>query len=203
MTHTHLLRALAVAGACALLSACATTGGIPANPAIQVGAYRDTIDLTGRLLVNYERDGKPDTLSVKFAWAQSAQQVDASLLSPTGQTVAKISVTPELATLTQGGQPPRMARDIDTLAAQTLGFALPVSGLRDWLQGYATAADGKRFAASPASNTVTTPDGWKLTFVTWQDTPGALPAPRRIDAQRDATGNAGKLALRIVVDPKS
>jgi outer membrane lipoprotein LolB len=117
--------------------------------------------------------------------------------------VAKITVTPGAATLTQGGQPPRMARDIDALAAQTLGFALPVSGLRDWLQGYATGADGKRFAASPANNTVTTPDGWKLTFVSWQDTPGAPPAPRRIDAQRAATGNAGQLALRIVVDPKS
>jgi outer membrane lipoprotein LolB len=207
MHKNTLLRTLAIASACALLSACATTGGgsAPAAPHTAVGAYRDAIDLTGRLLVNYERDGKPDTLSVKFAWAQTAREVGVSLLSPTGQTVAKISVTPEAATLTQGNEPPRMARDIDTLAAQTLGFALPVSGLRDWLQGYATAADGSRFAASPAGNTVTTPDGWQLTFVTWQDAPapGAPPAPRRIDAQRAATGNAGQLALRIVVDPKS
>ena len=202
MKKNHLLRALAVAAACALLSACATTGTATA-PQTAVGAYRDAIDLSGRLLVNYERDGKPDTLSVKFAWAQTAREVNVALLSPTGQTVAKISVTPDAATLTQGGQPPRMARDIDTLAAQTLGFALPVSGLRDWLQGYATAADGKRFAASSASNSVTTPDGWTLTFVSWQDTPGALPTPRRIDAARAATATTGQLALRIVVDPKS
>ena len=201
MNKNKLLRTLAIAAACALLSACATTGTGSA-PQTAVGAYRDAIDLTGRLLVNFERDGKPDTLSVKFAWAQTARETGVSLISPTGQTVAKISVTPDAATLTQGGQPPRMARDIDTLAAQTLGFALPVSGLRDWLQGYATAADGSRYAASPANNTVTTRDGWKLTFVSWQDTPGGLPAPRRIDAQRDATGNAGQLALRIVLDPK-
>jgi outer membrane lipoprotein LolB len=201
MKNHHLLRALVVA-ACALLSACATTGAVK-DPQASVGAYRDAIDLTGRLLVNYERDGKPDTLSVKFAWAQTAQEVGVALLSPTGQTVARISVTPGAATLTQGGKEPRMARDIDALAAQTLGFALPVAGLRDWLQGYASGADGKRFAASPANNTVTTADGWKLTFVSWQDTPGAAPAPRRIDAQRDATGGAGQLALRIVVDPKS
>ncbi len=203
MNLLNLLRTLAIAGACASLAACTTTGstGAPSNSA--VGAYRDTIDLTGRLLVNYERDGKPDTLSVKFAWAQTPGETGVSLLSPTGQTVAKISVTPDAATLTQGGQPPRIAPTIDALAAQTLGFALPVAGLRDWLQGYATAADGKRFAASPSGNTVTTADGWQLTFVSWQDTPGALPAPRRIDAQRAATGNAGPLALRIVVDPKS
>ncbi len=207
MKMNNLLRALAIGGACALLSACATTGktGATVAPHTAVGAYRDTIDLTGRLLVNFERDGKPDTLSVKFAWAQTARDVGVSLLSPTGQTVAKISVTPESATLTQGSQPPRVARDIDALAAQTLGFALPVSGLRDWLQGYATAGDGSRFAASPANNTVTTPDGWRLTFVSWQDAagPGGLPAPRRIDAQRAAAAGASELALRIVVDPRS
>ena len=207
MKKNNLLRTLAVATACAVLSACATTGTATATApgsasTIAVGAYRDAIDLTGRLLVNYERDGKPDTLSVKFAWAQSARETGVSLLSPTGQTVAKISVTPDAATLTQAGQNPRTARNIDALAAQTLGFALPVSGLRDWLQGYASAADGTRFAASPANNTVTTPDGWKLTFVSWQDPPSGLPAPRRIDATRDAVGNAGALALRIVIDPK-
>ncbi len=201
MNKNKLLRALAIATACAMLSACATTGTGSAPTTTAVGAYRDTIDLTGRLLVNYERDGKPDTLSVKFAWAQTPRETGVSMLSMTGQTVAKISVTPDAATLTEGGKPPRMARDIDTLAAQTLGFALPVSGMRDWLQGYATAADGSRFAASPANNTVTTADGWKLTFESWQNAPG-LPMPRRIDATRDATGNAGKLALRIVVDPK-
>jgi outer membrane lipoprotein LolB len=202
MKNNNLLRALAVSAACALLSACATTG-TTANPQTAVGAYRDSIDFDGRLLVNYERDGKPDTLSVKFAWVQTAREVGVSLLSPTGQTVAKISVTPESATLTEGNKPPRMARDIDALAAQTLGFALPVTGLRDWLQGYATLPGGARFAASQANNTVTTADGWKLTFVSWQDGPGGLPAPRRIDAQRDAAAGAGPLALRIVVDPKS
>jgi outer membrane lipoprotein LolB len=201
MNHLKLLRALALAAAGALLSACATTAMAPSTTA--VGAYRDAIDLHGRLLVNFERDGKPDTLSVKFAWSQSAQEVGVALLSPTGQTVAKIAVTPDMATLTQGGKPPRIAPNIDTLAAQTLGFALPVTGLRDWLQGYATAAGGSRFAASPANNTVTTADGWQLTFVSWQDTPGAPPSPRRIDALREAAGENGKLALRIVVDPQS
>ena len=205
MKKIKFMRALAIVGACALLSACATTGnlGTSANPQTAVGAYRDAIAFNGRLLVNFERDGKPDTLSVKFDWVQTARGVGVALLSPTGQTVAKISVTPEAATLTQGGQSPRMARDIDTLAAQTLGFALPVAGLRDWLQGYATGPGGTRFSASPANNTVTTADGWKLTFVAWQDGPGGLPAPRRIDAQRDASGGAGALALRIVLDPKS
>lgn len=193
-----MLKKLLPIFALALLSACATTEGPRSQAA--VGAYRDAIDLSGRLLVNFEKDGKPDTISVKFTWAQTPGAVDASLLSPTGQTVAKINVTPQAATLTQGGKPPRVAKDIDTLTAQALGWALPVSGMRDWLQGYATAAGGKRFAASPANNTVTTADGWTLTFVTWQDDKAAMPVPKRIDAQRPASAASGELALRIVLD---
>jgi outer membrane lipoprotein LolB len=200
MLNKRTLPALFLACACALLSACATTGGAPSQAS--VGAYRDTLELSGRLLVNFEKDGKPDTISVKFTWTQTPGAVEASLLSPTGQTVAKINVTPQSATLTQGGQPPRTAADIDTLSAQALGWPLPVSGLRDWLQGYATAADGKRFAASPAHNTVTTADGWTLTFVSWQDDHAAQSVPKRIDAHRPASASSGELALRIVLDPK-
>jgi len=123
-----------------------------------------------------------------------------TLLSPLGQTIAAIKVTPQAATLTQGGHAPRVAADIDSLTAQTLGWSLPVSGLRDWLQGYATRADGARFAASPAANRVTTPDGWRLTFVSWQDPAAAHPVPKRIDAERAASAASGQLALRIVID---
>ncbi|MFL6658809.1 MAG: lipoprotein insertase outer membrane protein LolB [Massilia sp.] len=199
MLNKSLFPALLIA--CAVLAGCATTSG-PLSQT-QVGAYRDAIDLTGRLLVNFEKDGKPDTISVKFTWAQTTAAVDAALLSPLGQTVAKIKVTPEAATLTQGERAPRVARDINTLTAQTLGWPLPVDGMRDWLQGYATAADGKRFAASPANNVVTTNDGWTLTFVSWQDAKAALPVPKRIDARRPASAIGGELALRIVLDQQS
>lgn len=183
-----------------LLSACATGP----RSQVSVADYREAIDLTGRLSVNYEKDGKLETLSGKFTWVQTAGAVDVSLADPLGRTVAKITVTPSAATLTQTDGVARSAPDIDTLTAQTLGWSLPVSGLREWLQGYATGADGKRFAASPANNSVVTRDGWKLTFVSWQaQGPGqsaAKPVPKRIDAERSATATADALALRIVVD---
>ena len=200
MMSTKIFNCLLLAGAAALLSACATTGQNPPLSQATVSPYREAIELSGRLYVNYEKGGQPDTLTGSFTWSQSAAAVDVALLSPVGQTVAQIRVTPQSATLTQAGREPRVARDIDSLTAQTLGWSLPVSGLRDWLQGYATAADGNRFAASPANNTVTTPDGWRLTFVSWQDDPAAHPAPKRIDAQRAASATSGPLALRIVVD---
>ena len=197
--NNRLIKLVAATFAAVFLTACATTAPSSMSQA-PVAAYRDVIDLAGRLSVNYERDGKPETLSGKFNWSQKGERIDVALASPLGQTLAKISVTPDAATLTQTDQAPRVAKDIDSLTAQTLGWSLPVSGLRDWLQGYATGPGGKRFTASPASNTVTTADGWQLTFVSWQDENAAQPAPKRIDAVRAATATSEPLALRIVID---
>ncbi|MBZ2205850.1 outer membrane lipoprotein LolB [Massilia soli] len=197
--NNQLIKLVTTTCAAILLTACATTAPTSMSHA-PVAAYRDAIDLAGRLSVNYERDGKPETLSGKFNWSQKGERIDVALASPLGQTLAKIIVTPESATLTQTDQAPRVAKDIDSLTAQTLGWSLPVSGLRDWLQGYATGPGGKRFTASPASNSVTTADGWQLTFVSWQDENAAQPAPKRIDAVRAATATSEPLALRIVID---
>ena len=70
------------------------------------------------------------------------------------------------------------------------------------MQGYATAADGKRCAASPAGNSVLTPDGWRLTFVSWQDPDAAQPVPRIIEAVRSQSAAHGAMALRIVIDER-
>jgi len=189
-------RAFALAAFAAVLSGCATTHA-PLSQA-PVAAYRDTVNLAGRLSVNYQRDGKAESITGKFNWQQTPGRVDVSLASPLGQTIASISVTPESATLTQADRPPRVAKDLETLTNESLGWSLPVSGLRDWLQGYATGADGKRFTASPANSNVVTRDGWRLRFVSWQDDTSATPQPKRIDADRN---DGQELAIRIVIDP--
>ena len=194
--------ALRLAGAATLallLSACAGTGSLSTAP---VADYRDSIELSGRISVNYEKNGQPESLTGKFTWEQTPAVVNVALANPLGQTLATISVTPTAATLTQTDRKPRSAANIDSLTAQTLGWQLPVSGLRDWLQGYATAAGAKRFAASPASNRVSTADGWQLVFVSWQDDKAARPQPKVINATRPATLEAGELAIRIVIDSR-
>jgi outer membrane lipoprotein LolB len=184
----------------ALLSACATPTQVPDVP---VAAYSDTIELNGRLSVNYTKDGQPEALSGKFNWMQAGDRVDVSLASPLGQTIAKITVTPREATLVQSDQVTRSAPDIDTLTAETLGWRLPVAGLRDWLQGYATAQDGSRFVASPTNSEVLTKDGWRLRFVSWQDGASARVQPRRIDITRPASQQTEALEIRIVIDPQA
>lgn len=186
-------------GLCAvLLAGCASAPVSTSRPP----EYRTTFDAAGRLTVNYRKDGNPESLTGKFTWTQTPGRIDVSLSSPMA-TIATISITPESATLVQADKVPRVAKDIDALTAQSLGWSLPVSGLREWLQGYAIAADGKRFAATPANNSVLTADGWRLRFVTWQDEAVQHPAPKRIDAERNASATADELTIRIVLDPQS
>lgn len=187
----------------ALFAFAAALAGCASAPLSQstVADYRETIDLSGRLSVNYEKDGQPGSVTGNFEWSQQPGRIDVSLASPLGQTLAEISVTPQGATLTQAGREPLSAQDIDSLTSQALGWSLPVAGLRDWMQGYATAADGTRFVASPANNSVYTKDGWRLRFVSWQDEKAARPVPQRIDAERSATATSGELQIRIIINP--
>lgn len=178
--------------AAALLGACAST---PTGPIPPLPAYRETAEINGKINVNYRKNGNAESLSGRFNWQQQPGKIDVELTSPLGQTVAKIQVTPTQATLMQSDQVPRTAASIDALTAQALGWQLPVAGMKDWLQGYATDAQGQRFSAGPASDSVVTNDGWKLRFVSWREDG----SPRRIDAQRVAATQVDELELRIVV----
>lgn len=194
-------RLLIVAAALSALGGCATMSSSGPRSGAAVAPYRDSVDLAGRIAINYSQDGKKESLNGKFTWRQDKANTDVSLISPTGQVVAVINVTPASATLKESGKPPRTAPDLDSLTTQTLGWTLPVSGLRDWLQGYATARDGSRFVATPANDTVVTPDGWKLDYVSWQDEAAPVPQPKRIDATRIALGQAvDEMSIRIVID---
>ncbi|SDH61638.1 outer membrane lipoprotein LolB [Duganella sp. OV458] len=185
-----------------MLSGCATTATAPRSSAA-VAAYQDNIELAGGIFISYTRDGKREPLNGSFSWRQTSTNTDVNLISPTGQTVAVIHVTPNSATLTESGKPPKTAPDLDTLTRQALGWTLPVSGLRDWLQGYATDRDGKRFVASPSNDNVITRDGWKLEYVSWQDDSAAVPQPKRIDATRIVFGEAvDDMQIRIVIRPQ-
>ena len=188
----------ALAGAAAILCGCATTPSAPPSSAV-VAPYADSVALSGRLNVRYLKDGKQESSTVKFDWKQDAHSTDVALFDPFGSKVATINVTPQGATLREGGnKPPLSAPSIDALSARALGWALPVDGLRGWLQGHATAADGKPWSASPANSEVTTREGWRLQSTDWQ--PGsATPRPKRIDAEHPGGGDVQQMALRIVI----
>lgn len=204
-TLTHKVARATVTALCALLlGACATLdtdSSTSAEPSIQ-RTYTEALALDGRLSVQYQKNDKDEAIHASFNWKQAKDSSSIAILSPLGQILANIEVNPNQATLTQSGQAPRSASDVDMLAAQALGWPLPVSGLRNWLQGFATDANGQAFIASPANANVTTADGWRIHYASWQDEgqpQTQQQRPKRIDLERQ-TEQAGKVMIRIVLD---
>ena len=195
---------LAISGCASLNPPSATNAAVASTSQRE---YHQAIDLSGRLSVRYQQDGKDQAVHGSFTWAQTSDHTIVTVLSPLGQTLATIDITPQQSTLHQAGQPLRTAADVDLLTAQTLGWPLPIAGLRDWLQGFGADASGKRFNLSPASDSsasnITTADHWLLQYVGWQTVDGsngvAGSYPKRIDLSR-YTDQAGQVAIRIVID---
>jgi outer membrane lipoprotein LolB len=206
ITHPAVRKAAtAIALSSLLLSGCASIAPSDSNVAtVQTSSpriYSDALDLDGRLSVLYQKNERNEALHGSFTWNQTGERSKIAILSPLGQILATIDVGADGATLIESGQAPRTASDVDALAAQALGWPLPVSGLRNWLQGFATDANNKPFIAAPGNADVTTRDGWHIQYLSWQDehqTP-AQNRPKRIDLERQ-TEQAGKVEIRIVID---
>lgn len=196
-------RRLARAAALALpllVAACATVpppGGTTVEHASE-RRFHDAIDISGRLSVRYQVNGRDEALHGSFNWSQTPARTIVTLLSPLGQTIAVIDVDADGATLRQAGRPTRTATDVDALTAETLGWPLPVSGLREWLQGFVVDASGKRHLSDAQANSR---DGWRILYAAWLEDNPSSPQnrPRRIDLAR-STAQAGEVSLRIVID---
>lgn len=188
---------LALAASGLALTACATLPP-PDAPGAATAAersYQQRLSLGGRISVRYQGRQTEESLHGSYAWDQSPERTRVTLISPLGQTVAVVEAGPAGATLTQAGQPLRVAADVDTLTAEVLGWPLPVAGMRDWLQGYATDAEGRRVVASPRNDQILTRDGWRIHYPAWTDEG----RPRRVDLAR-STRQAGEVSIRIVID---
>lgn len=164
--------------------------------------YQEKLTLNGRLSVRYQDNmDKKEVLHGSFAWTQDANRTNVQLQSPLGQTIAVINVTPEGATLQQNNQPMRNAPNVDQLFTETLGWPLPIEGLRNWLQGFAVDSNGNHVTATPQLSEIATQDGWRIRYANWQQLPhySMQPRPKRLDLERN-TLQAGNVSIRIVID---
>lgn len=185
---------------CVLTAGCASMKPPTVPLGLEMRQPYSEIDLGGRLSVKYQRDGKDEAIHGSFLWSQHGSHTRVTLLSPLGQTLAVIDIEPGAATLTQAGQAIRRAADPNQLAAEALGWPLPVAGLRDWLQGNAIIDSGKRVQASPSrADEIITADGWRLQYPVWDTAGPGMPHPKRVDVAR-TTSEAGEVALKIVID---
>lgn len=185
-----------------LLGGCASMAPLADTPTADRSAardYRQTIEIAGRLSVQYRQNGYDESLNGSFTWQQNGKRSNVTLLSPLGQIIATIAVEPGCATLTESGKAPRSANNVDALVVQTLGWPLLIAGLHQWLQGFATDANGNAFIASGDGSMVTTQDGWQIRYANWQRSAGGDTYARRIDLARQPM-QSSKVQIRIVID---
>lgn len=189
---------------CALplaLAACSTSPVIPDEAKTMSRQYMRQADIGGRLSITYAMDNEDKGIHGSFQWTQLHDKTTVNLLSPLGQTVARIVMDAQGATLLRADTPDKTAANADDLVEDVLGWPLPIGGLNQWLQGFGIDQSGQRFNVRPSDNaqTIMTQDGWKLRYVSWQASTGNQYVPRRIDLTRH-TRHAGDVDIRIVID---
>lgn len=178
----------------ATLGGCASVAPPPGGERI----YQESVTLGGRLSVRYPQDGKPQSVQGKFLWSQQRDSTTIELYSPLGQTLARIAIEPGRAILEAARGSSRSATTADELTEQTLGWPLPVNGLRYWLQGFVRSGERTLVAATPDGTDSFRSDGWRIRVASWQQA-GHAALPKRIDLEREDIAG-GEIALRLVID---
>ena len=93
----------------------------------------DKVNIKGRFYILYKLDDREESLHGKFGWEQSPENTVVTLMSPLGQTMAKIEITPQMTTFTAPNRTPASAPDAEELIKSQPGWTLPVSGMKGWL----------------------------------------------------------------------
>ncbi len=161
-------------------------------------SYQEVVTVGGRLSVRYPEGGKTQSVQGKFLWSQQLGSTAIELYSPLGQTLARIAIAPDRATFETARGASRTAASADALTAATLGWPLPVEGLRYWLQGFVRTGAQAMPAVAPSGPDSFRSDGWLVRIPDWQAS-GSAAIPKRIDLSRE-DGQGGEIALRIVID---
>lgn len=153
---------------------------MPAAEALQA------FTLQGRVSVRYGEE----SLSGQLNWRAYATGDEVLLSSPLGQGLASISRNEAGVTLTRPGEPAVSAENVEMLTQSELGFRLPLSGLRYWIQARPDPARANRVRLNADGRAEQiAQDGWKIDYLQFQEA-----RPRKIHVTREG------LEIRLVID---
>jgi outer membrane lipoprotein LolB len=168
---------LLLAGLAAILASCAAVTPEAPSP----GSF----SLTGRVAVRYGNEAA----SGRVSWRHSDTADDLIISTPLGQGVAEIMRRDGVYTLVTTNGERHSAGDPEQLTQQVLGYALPLAGLPDWVQGRpekgveaVTRYDGDRLSELRQR-------GWLIDYSGGDEQP-----PKRVRLAR------GDLDIRLVID---
>ncbi|CAH2770159.1 MAG: Outer membrane lipoprotein component of lipoprotein transport system LolB [uncultured Caballeronia sp.] len=159
-----------------VMSGCAVTPRVPttSNAATVVTARTSRV-YHGRFAVQYDdQNGQQRKAYGNFDWQETGDTVTLQLRNPLGQTLA-IVTSSSLATLELPNREPQTADNVSELMRSTLGFALPVEGLRYWLQPSPAPTSRARTTMDASSENgrlkEIKQDGWTIDYVAYADAP--------------------------------
>jgi outer membrane lipoprotein LolB len=182
---TGLLALLAVA-----LAACTSLPRGPGGQALTPDQL-EAFQLAGSIGLRVQKESFPG----RVRWTHEAARDELWFYSPVGTTVAHLVQTPDGALLVNSKGEEFRAASLESLAADVLGWDLPLQGLPYWVRGvpWPAGSDEARIQRDERGRIVSLQQaGWTVTYLAWfGDAANALPA--RIDVVGE------RLSLRLAV----
>jgi outer membrane lipoprotein LolB len=188
------------AAAVVALAGCASVkpqGPSTSNAATAVTAQTSRA-YQGRFAIQYnDQNGQQRNAYGNFTWQETGDTVTLQLRNPLGQTLAIVTSSPSAATLELPNRQPLTADNVSTLMQNALGFALPVEGLRYWLQpspAPTSRAKTEKDPEQPSHLKQITQDGWTIDYLAYADAPAT--GVKRLNLSRSEP----PLDIKLVLD---
>lgn len=179
------------------LAGCAVPVPIPVPVGDSAQAQNPALSRVGRfaLTVN-DVGGKQNAVQGGFAWRDDGENLMLDLVTPLGQTLARVEAGSHGALLRESNGNETRALNPDALVALVLGSRIPVAGLRDWLHGRLPADPPAQVAEKDAQGrpVMFEQAGWQVRVNQYDQT-----GPTRLVLLRSEP-NGQDIDLRLVVN---
>jgi outer membrane lipoprotein LolB len=143
--------------------------------------------LNGRISINHQGERHSSGLH----WTHTAQSDEMLLLTPLGQTAARVYRDAQHATL-DNGEKHYQANDVETLMQQMLGWHLPVAQLHQWVLGVAdNGSPAEILRDENGQLTLLRQNGWEIRYLRYNDA-DKLPARMQL--------NLDGLQMQLLID---
>lgn len=168
-----------------MLSGCASSPPVAHPTQPEFAAFV----LNGRISISHHGERH----SASLHWSHNAHADELLLLTPLGQTAARVFRDADSALLDDGDKK-HVAANVELLMQQVLGWHLPLNGLHHWVLGMADTETTARIEHDANGRIIMLyQDGWEIQYLRFaDDKPDSLPA--RLQLSRD------NLQVQLLID---
>lgn len=170
-----------------IVSGCAQHGALKIEQ--QPAQANAPFALNGRVAIKH--DGERSSAGLR--WVHQADEDEILLLTPLGQTAARIHRDGQGVTLEMDGKQ-YVAKDAEVLTHQVLGWELPLSGLRYWVMALPAVGSKSEIERDEKGRVkVLRQDGWEMNYSRYATT-AADSLPLRFVLRRE------QLEMMVLID---